>query len=517
MFSHIIQDDYIVVNGSEYPIINVSLIKECSDEGNIIGTSIAKSLKFDTDADIDFENLEFEYFSGFGSLTEYEYIRIGTFIVVDFSEDEQTGIKTVSALDTMLRFNIPYVSELNYADGDITINDVIDECCEKCGVSLKDGQTITNGSFVVDGNQFEEDALFRNVIQAIAQISGSFAQIENDELVFSLTGTLNAPVIDSTNYEKLNWKRSTWPINTVVIGKSQIEGENVTLTDNSIEQHIIAINDNPFAYSQEKREELIEALYEKLYGFEYVSYELINCVTNPAIPLGTPIVIITPEGESIYSYVFSMEYSSPEGCSSAMSAPSITRSAVNYQFIAPEREILRRTEVLIDKANSQISAVVEDLQQNVSSEIEVTTDRILSIVHEGYATNAEMEDLGNMYETAISHFNNQIEFKFSTLIENERIIEDTIAENQELLEEYIRFQGALIELGRVGNSFTALLSNEKLSFLQNNTEIAYISNNKMYITDAEIKNVLTIGNSNKGYYDWVVKSNGNLSLKRRTT
>ena len=47
------------------------------------------------------------------------------------------------------------------------------------------------------------------------------------------------------------------------------------------------------------------------------------------------------------------------------------------------------------------------------------------------------------------------------------------------LEEYIRFKGALIELGKVGNAFTAELSNEELAFKENGQKIAYISNQSL--------------------------------------
>ena len=73
----------------------------------------------------------------------------------------------------------------------------------------------------------------------------------------------------------------------------------------------------------------------------------------------------------------------------------------------------------------------------------------------------------------------------------------------------------MIELGKIGNSFVAKLSNEKLAFLQDGVEIAYISNNKLYITDAEIKNMLTVGNPSNGYFDFIPRQNGNLSLKWR--
>ncbi|MFR5105817.1 MAG: hypothetical protein ACLTEB_11330 [Blautia obeum] len=49
-------------------------------------------------------------------------------------------------------------------------------------------------------------------------------------------------------------------------------------------------------------------------------------------------------------------------------------------------------------------------------------------------------------------------------------LKDNIATNQELLEEYIRFKEALIELGKVGNAFTAELSNNELAFKENALE-----------------------------------------------
>lgn len=52
-----------------------------------------------------------------------------------------------------------------------------------------------------------------------------------------------------------------------------------------------------------------------------------------------------------------------------------------------------------------------------------------------------------------------------TAITNEII--NNVSANQTLLEEYIRFKGALIELGKVGNAFTAELSNEELAFKEN--------------------------------------------------
>lgn len=94
-------------------------------------------------------------------------------------------------------------------------------------------------------------------------------------------------------------------------------------------------------------------------------------------------------------------------------------------------------------------------------------------------------------------------------------IKGNVAYNQELLEEYIRFRGALIELGKVGNAFTAELSNNELAFKENGQKIAYISNQSLVITNAEIRNKLSLGNETRGWFDFVSRTNGNLSIKWR--
>ena len=98
---------------------------------------------------------------------------------------------------------------------------------------------------------------------------------------------------------------------------------------------------------------------------------------------------------------------------------------------------------------------------------------------------------------------------FSTVTSS---IMNQVSANQTLLEEYIRFKGALIELGKVGNSFTAELSNEELAFKEDGQTIAYISNQSLVITNAEIRNRLSLGTEERGWFDFLPRANGNLSI-----
>ena len=53
-----------------------------------------------------------------------------------------------------------------------------------------------------------------------------------------------------------------------------------------------------------------------------------------------------------------------------------------------------------------------------------------------------------------------------------------------------------------------LLSEQKLSFYQGTDEVAYFSNNKLYVTDAEILERLQLGK-----FAFIPRSNGNLSFR----
>ena len=93
--------------------------------------------------------------------------------------------------------------------------------------------------------------------------------------------------------------------------------------------------------------------------------------------------------------------------------------------------------------------------------------------------------------------------------------------------EYIRFSKDTIILGKeintdgVANKFRAELSPQSLDFMENGVAVASISNNRMFITNAQVKNIMTIGDSlgangkTGGFFDWTVRQNGHLTLKWR--
>lgn len=143
------------------------------------------------------------------------------------------------------------------------------------------------------------------------------------------------------------------------------------------------------------------------------------------------------------------------------------------------------------------------------SEITKTSEQINSAVRETYVAKSELETYQQDFEARITQSSTEIRMDFQTSLN--KLSGDVIA-NQNLLEEYIRFRGALIELGKVGNAFTTELSNEQLAFKENGQTIAYISNQSLVITNAEIRYKLSLGTENRGWFDFIPRQNGNLSI-----
>ena len=378
-----IQLDRIRLNNAYYYIKNVKYSDDCYKEGNVFGTASAKILTFEIESSIQMEKKEFQYETGVLVDGVFEYISLGNFIVTDTEEGDTTDITKVTAMDYMLKTNTIYETNLNYSNA--TLLDVIQEVCINCGLSLAT-TTFTNYNFRVDSNQFEKNTLNRQVIKAVAQVSGCIAKIKADNRLYLINPNLVeeiSQVFTLKHYSEADIKRLTHPLNVVSLANSQIEGENITLRDEtSIAQNgenVLIINDNPFAYNQDKRTQLITPLFNAVKGFEYKSYSF-KFQMLPWIETLDKVQFLDKAGNTYNSYVFRFDYKSPNGLESTIEAPSETRATIEYQNVPDALEIAKRAEILVDKQNQIIKSVVGNvtLQNNKISRVEQTVNELNS-------------------------------------------------------------------------------------------------------------------------------------------
>ena len=171
----------------------------------------------------------------------------------------------------------------------------------------------------------------------------------------------------------------------------------------------------------------------------------------------------------------------------------------------------------INNVNSGQADDISGLEQRMNeAEVEITENLISTSVGETfYVSKNEFEMLAKKTESQMNQTSSDIQMSFITSYQYTSDVESDLENYKEEVATNIRFDEKGIELGKTNSPFKAVLSNEKLSFTENDLEVAYISNNKMHITQAEVKNSLTIGPSNSSSYSyrWNLESNGHLRLR----
>ena len=395
----ITERDYIVFSGETTKhYLWFQLYDDCYKDGNFIGTFVMKRIEITyNDSDLEFKNKEFNAYKEYKLDNEtWESINYGTFIVQAVEESDTKEEIKVTAYDYGLKFANPYVSGLDYASGTVTLFQVLQEVCQKVGVSLEN-TSIENGNFIVDSNQFGEESLYGNVVTAIAQISCNFAKITSENKLKLMLKSESNITIDVSDYEEFEDKRDTLPYTAVTLGVSDIEGENVSLIDPDVEPDeakYLTINDNPFAYTEEKRTQLIQAIFNKINGFGYSSFVLSNCL-YPQLECGDLIKIKNKDGQLVNSIVLRPTF---DEVVINFEAPSTITSTVSYVQPLSAIETAKRAERKVDKQNLIISDVVSEVGQydNRITSVEQSVDKIEQQVNEAITLIRDVEGNGSV-------------------------------------------------------------------------------------------------------------------------
>lgn len=147
--------------------------------------------------------------------------------------------------------------------------------------------------------------------------------------------------------------------------------------------------------------------------------------------------------------------------------------------------------------------------KNTSAEISKSETNIMSRVSEEYYLKDETDSLISSVSTTVEQNKNSVDILFNQYSADlEDLAKGTDTKFEEI-KKYIRFINGKILLGEVGNELELQIANDRISFLQSNSEVAYFSNNKLYVTDGEYTNSLTLGQ-----FAFLPRDNGNLSFKK---
>ena len=199
--------------------------------------------------------------------------------------------------------------------------------------------------------------LYGDVISYIAGMTGDFATINQDDELEFIFNTSTSEVIE--DYVELDDKRDTRPITIVVLGNKNITGqEAVRIWAEGVAlygENYLRINDNLFAYTLEKREALIDAIYNKVKGFGYSSFES-KYSFKPYMQLGDLVQFKNKNGDLVNSIILRIE---TDYDNIILSAPSIIDASVDYELTQTAYDIAKRAEIIVNQATGDITLLAE--------------------------------------------------------------------------------------------------------------------------------------------------------------
>lgn len=374
------------------------------DKG-IFGQAVAKKIVVNfnnLDNTLNLQDKEIRLFIETEVDEENYRIKYGDFIVQHPENENVNDNTSLTGLDYMIKTNIKYTDTITYP---CTLRQLANNICTQCGLTLSK-ESFKNENFVVENNQFVSGETCRQIIQGIALSAFSWARIdENNELHFDFDKNFSIKEeLTNDEYYNLDFNNEIYgPVNRVIMRDSQIDGENVTVSDNdSIETNgvnEIVIEDNPFAYTQEKREQLIEA-GKDLFGFSYlpinssklIGYIYLNCLDK--------VKFKNMQGQSFETYFFNHIINYEGTTLDTIEVPAMTKTETKYTFIPDITQTLKNTQIIVDKANQNILGIIEkqEGQSNQITSIEASLDGINTKIQDNQD---EINERFNKIETTL--------------------------------------------------------------------------------------------------------------------
>lgn len=377
---------YIIRGSDNFKISQDNYLKDLKleelrfipDKG-FLGGTVARRLTINfnnVDNQFNIQDEDLELFLGVEYNNVDYYVEMGNFIVQKPETENTTDNTSFEALDYMCRFNQTYVDEMQYP---CKLVELAENVCKQAGVELGN-KDFKNSDFIVTDNQFVSGEPLRTVIGAIALSAFSWARIKQDNKLYIDFQKKETPEeeIDYDSFFNLNFASKEYgPLNKIILRNSQVEGENVAIQDDtSIEKnglHELVIADNPFAYTQEKRMQLIEAGRE-LFGLRYMPVNSVSTIGYVYLDANAFITLKDMQGNKINTYVFNHTIDYDGTILDEIACPALTETETKYTYTPEVLQKLQKTEITVNKYEQKITEIVENQSEFESKLTQVVTD-----------------------------------------------------------------------------------------------------------------------------------------------
>ena len=497
---------------ASYKIIYASTAGKFFTPGNFVATTLQLSLASASPevSKIDFKTLVINSLSvdaGIKAASQVVYVPMGVFFIdPDGVSVEDGGYVNIKASDMPPALSEQFDS--HNLQLPCTIQAALSKISELMGLPIVFTDDFPNLSLMVT-ETFELVSTYRDAIKYFAETLGAYACMDRQGCV-SLNkicrGTANLGCSLDDNYLfSVNQQESTVkPFQHISIrAKESDVGASMEVVGVDTDKEYSIIN-NPLTYGHP--EDFLEGLVSPT-SFSAFHPAKIVFHGRPDIDTGD-VIEYTYKGEKygLPVCIHTFEYSGGfKTTIEAIGTDSLTVSSTrNSTQTAADITALRQS----------LNSLVRDLTETQSQLVDINGNitnmsTLLQIAEQLQATVSRME--GDYQQvTELTQAANQLKIDIQTVAQSVADASAAVNQNQATLLTYFNFQADGLTIGLNTSNIKLHLSNDRVQFLKDGYEVAYLSEGQLYVTDAHFIKSLVLGN-----FELAPRANGNLSLRRR--
>ena len=513
-------------------LINFKITSKADSNGNILGATSQSQVDIEIFNENNTHNLENKqvYISTGLNETEGNYCKWQPFTITQTKDTQTKNHTTYTGYDDMMRGNEAYIDNVDYGEEGVTLYDFTCKLAKEMGMALGN-TTMTNGDFIVKGNNFTNNEAKLVVLKNVAQMAGGFAMIDRDNLLRIVELSPEdamTPIELTTNLYTEDFQNSAkfGEINEFAIGETNIEtnaivrSDDASIAKNGVKK--IEILDNMFLGLLEDKEIAIEPLWDAFNGFGYYPFKT-PYNGYPYIDLGDK-VNITDINSNVYgTLVLNNVFEYNGGYKGNIGAEALSITAARYKTNNTLSKQFRKVGIDIDrvegKITSEIAAATDGITNAYNTAISQTEKNInLSVteINKVLSGNPAVEgDTGlegtvsKINQTYLTVDSDDFTVVSSTATEAKKKA-DAVEENTKKIVSQLHFDaetGLTISAeGSTDDDMKLNLTNSQVNFMYRNSPVLVINGNKIEFTGA------TFQKFDLGNYVWQAEDDDSLSL-----
>lgn len=554
----------IELGAGDFSLVGSSITDGAGASALPFGEAVCRSLQieFRNDAeqysDVDFVGATIQFWISLPLTATTETVQEGAFTVHEPASCGETVV--ITALDDMWRTEKPWTTELDFP---CTLAALFREACTSCGIPWQ-SDDFTNADFVVEAAPTDECS-FREILGWIAQIAGGNARISCSGYMEILSYDFDRSSADHALYDWVT-PPETDTDDVVITGvrTRPDDGEEILV---GTDGYVLSV-ENPLIAGKEQvaltriAAVMVGARLRKFEG-DHVGYPLAEFMDTA--------LVYDRQNRSVWTVLTDIHFAIGGLTTLSNSAESALRNGMNYgnqsaatiqsvrRLIANERNERQTQAAQLQELIAAASGMytTEEIQPDGStirylhdkptlaasaSVMKLTADAIgfstdggesypfglavngdvVSNLLAAVGVSAEWIRIGTMsperiegLESMFTVSEERILAEVSRSYATEENVSSRVTQTAEALTVQLRGELSVllrltaegIELGQEGSDVSLLIKPDRVAFLDKGQQVAYISDRKLYITEAEILTQLVLGR-----FAFVPRENGNLSF-----